>query len=92
MSATAIWAIVAAVALGIEIFTLDLTFGLIAIGALAGAGVSLVGAPLPLSSRQRRSHLQGSCSSDRSHCVTCIACPRGPEPESTLCRGSKAMP
>ena len=46
MSAAAIWAIVAAVALGIEIFTLDLTFGLIAIGALAGAGVSLIGAPL----------------------------------------------
>ena len=42
MSAAAIWAIVAAVALGIEIFTLDLTFGLIAIGALAGAGVSLI--------------------------------------------------
>ena len=41
MSAAAIWAIVAAFALGIEIFTLDLTFGLIAIGALAGAGVSL---------------------------------------------------
>jgi membrane protein implicated in regulation of membrane protease activity len=41
-----VWAIVAAVALGIEIFTLDLTFALIGIGALVGAGVALTGAPL----------------------------------------------
>ena len=46
MSAGVVWGIVAAVALGIEIFTLDLTFALIAVGALAGAGVALVGAPL----------------------------------------------
>jgi membrane protein implicated in regulation of membrane protease activity len=46
MSAAVVWAIVAAVALGIEVFTLDLTFALIAIGALSGAGIALVGAPL----------------------------------------------
>jgi len=46
MSAAVVWAIVAAVALGIGVFTLDLTFALIAIGALGGAGVALVGAPL----------------------------------------------
>jgi membrane protein implicated in regulation of membrane protease activity len=41
-----VWAIVAAIALGLEVFTLDLTFALIGIGALAGAGVALTGAPL----------------------------------------------
>jgi len=46
MSGAVVWAIVAAVALGIEIFTLDLTFALIGIGALVGAGVALAGAPL----------------------------------------------
>ena len=50
-----------------EIFTLDLTFGLIAIGALAGAGVSLIGAPLWASVVVAAAvHLRGSCSSDRS--------------------------
>lgn len=49
MSAAVVWAIVAAVALGIEAFTLDLTFALIAIGALAGGGVALAGGPLWLS-------------------------------------------
>lgn len=49
MSAAVVWAIVAAVALGIEVFTLDLTFALIGIGALAGAGVALAGGPLWLS-------------------------------------------
>lgn len=46
MSGAVVWAIVAAVALGIEVFTLDLTFALIGVGALAGAGVALAGAPL----------------------------------------------
>lgn len=46
MSAAVVWAIVAAIALGIEVFTLDLTFALIGIGALAGAGVALAGVPL----------------------------------------------
>lgn len=46
MSAAVVWAIVAAIALGLEVFTLDLTFALIGIGALAGAGVALAGAPL----------------------------------------------
>ncbi len=49
MSAALVWAIVAAVALGIEVFTLDLTFALIGVGALAGAGVALAGGPLWLS-------------------------------------------
>ena len=49
MSAALVWAIAAAVALGIEVFTLDLTFALIGVGALAGAGVALVGGPLWLS-------------------------------------------
>jgi membrane protein implicated in regulation of membrane protease activity len=49
MSAAVVWAIVAAVALGIEVFTLDLTFALIGVGALAGAGVALAGGPLWLS-------------------------------------------
>lgn len=46
MSAGVVWAIVAAIALGLEVFTLDLTFALIGIGALAGAGVAFAGAPL----------------------------------------------
>lgn len=46
MSAAVVWAIVAAIALGLEVFTLDLTFALIGIGALAGAGTALAGAPL----------------------------------------------
>jgi membrane protein implicated in regulation of membrane protease activity len=49
MSAAVVWAIVAAVALGIEVFTLDLTFALIGVGALAGAGVAVAGGPLWLS-------------------------------------------
>ncbi len=49
MSAALVWAIVAAVALGIEVFTLDLTFALIGVGALAGAGEAVVGGPLWLS-------------------------------------------
>ena len=49
MSAALVWAIAAAVALGIEVFTLDLTFALIGVGALAGAGVALVGGLLWLS-------------------------------------------
>ena len=49
MSAALVWAIVAAVALGIEVFTLDLTFALIGVGALAGAGVAVAGGPLWLS-------------------------------------------
>jgi membrane protein implicated in regulation of membrane protease activity len=46
MSGAVVWAIVAAIALGIEALTLDLTFALVAVGALAGAGVALTGAPL----------------------------------------------
>ena len=49
MSAAVVWAIVAALALGLEVFTLDLTFALIGVGALAGAGVALAGGPLWLS-------------------------------------------
>lgn len=49
MSAALVWAIVGVVALGIEAFTLDLTFALIGVGALAGAGVALAGGPLWLS-------------------------------------------
>lgn len=49
MSAALVWAIAAVVALGVEAFTLDLTFALIGVGALAGAGVALAGGPLWLS-------------------------------------------
>ena len=49
MSAAVVWAIVAALALGLEVFTLDLTFALIGVGALAGAGIALAGGPLWLS-------------------------------------------
>lgn len=41
-----LWAIAGAAALGIELFTLDLTFALIALGAFAGAGAAALGAPL----------------------------------------------
>jgi membrane protein implicated in regulation of membrane protease activity len=44
--AAIVWAVVAAVAIGIEIFTLDLIFAFVAVGAVAGAGVALLGAPL----------------------------------------------
>ena len=46
MSAALVWMIAAIVAVGVEIFTVDLTFGLIAVG-LGSAGVAAaVGAPL----------------------------------------------
>lgn len=41
-----LWAIAGAAALGVELFTLDLTFALIALGAFAGAGAAALGAPL----------------------------------------------
>jgi membrane protein implicated in regulation of membrane protease activity len=46
MSAAALWALVALVAVGIEVFTTDLTFALIAVGAGAGALTAVAGAPL----------------------------------------------
>lgn len=48
MSAALMWGIVALVALGIEFFTVGLTFGLIAVGAVAAAGVAALGAPLAI--------------------------------------------
>jgi membrane protein implicated in regulation of membrane protease activity len=41
-----IWLIVGLVAAGIEVFTLDLTFLLLAAGALSAAGVAAIGAPI----------------------------------------------
>lgn len=41
-----LWLIAGAAALGVELFTLDLTFALIALGAFAGAGAAALGAPL----------------------------------------------
>lgn len=49
MSATWIWLIIGATALGIEIFVTDLTFALIGLGAFVGALAVFLGAPLWLS-------------------------------------------
>jgi len=46
MSPALLWMIAALVAVGVEIFTVDLTFGLIAIGAGSAALAAAVGAPL----------------------------------------------
>lgn len=46
MSPALLWMIAAIVAVGIEIFTVDLTFGLIAVGAGAAGLSAVVGAPL----------------------------------------------
>ena len=46
MSPALVWLIAAAVAVGVEIFTVDLTFGLIAVGAGSAALAAAVGAPL----------------------------------------------
>jgi membrane protein implicated in regulation of membrane protease activity len=46
MAPALIWMIAALVAVGIEIFTVDLTFGLIAVGAGTAAIAAAVGAPL----------------------------------------------
>jgi len=46
MSAALVWMIAALVAVGVEIFTVDLTFGLIALGAGTAAVAAAVGAPL----------------------------------------------
>ncbi len=46
MSPALVWLITALVAVGIEIFTVDLTFGLIAVGAGTAAVAAAVGAPL----------------------------------------------
>jgi membrane protein implicated in regulation of membrane protease activity len=46
MSPALLWMIAALVAVGVEIFTVDLTFGLIAIGAGSAAVAAAVGAPL----------------------------------------------
>ena len=49
MSATWIWLIIGAAALGIEVFISDLTFALIGLGAFVGALAVFLGAPLWLS-------------------------------------------
>ncbi|MCX6432680.1 MAG: NfeD family protein [Actinobacteria bacterium] len=46
MSPALLWMIAALVAVGIEIFTVDLTFGLIAVGAATAAISAAAGAPL----------------------------------------------
>lgn len=46
MSPAIVWMIAALVAVGIEIFTVDLTFALIAVGAGSAAVAAAVGAPL----------------------------------------------
>lgn len=46
MSPALLWMTVALVAVGVEIFTVDLTFGLIAAGAGSAAVVAAVGGPL----------------------------------------------
>lgn len=46
MSPALLWMIAAIVAVGVEIFTVDLTFGLIAVGAGSAAIAAAVGAPL----------------------------------------------
>jgi membrane protein implicated in regulation of membrane protease activity len=46
MSPALLWMIAALVAVGVEIFTVDLTFGLIAVGAGSAAIAAALGAPL----------------------------------------------
>lgn len=46
MSPALLWLIVGLVCVGIEVFTVDLTFALIAVGAGAAAVAAMVGAPL----------------------------------------------
>ena len=46
MSAALLWMIVALVAIGVEVVTVDLTFGLIAVGAGSAAIAAAVGAPI----------------------------------------------
>ncbi|MBI1351022.1 MAG: NfeD family protein [Actinomycetales bacterium] len=46
MSSAWVWLITAFIAVGVEIFTVDLTFGLIAVGAGTAALAAAVGAPL----------------------------------------------
>jgi membrane protein implicated in regulation of membrane protease activity len=46
MSPALLWMIAALVAVGVEIFTVDLTFGLIAVGAGSAAIAAAAGAPL----------------------------------------------
>lgn len=46
MSPALIWMIVALVAVGIEVFTTDLTFALIAVGAGSAAAAAALGAPV----------------------------------------------
>jgi membrane protein implicated in regulation of membrane protease activity len=46
MSPALLWLIAALAAVGIEVFTTDLTFALIGVGAAAAAVAALVGAPL----------------------------------------------
>ena len=46
MSPALLWMVAALVAVGVEIFTVDLTFGLIAVGAGSAAIAAAVGAPL----------------------------------------------
>ena len=46
MSAALVWMIAAVIAIGVEIFTVELTFGLIAVGAGSAAVAAAAGAPL----------------------------------------------
>lgn len=46
MSAALLWMVVALVAIGVEVVTVDLTFGLIAVGAGAAAVAAAIGAPI----------------------------------------------
>jgi len=46
MSASIIWVVIALIAIGAELLTLDLTFALVGVGAGAGALASLLGAPV----------------------------------------------
>lgn len=46
MSAALVWMIAAIVAVGVEIFTVELTFGIIAVGAGSAAVAAALGAPL----------------------------------------------
>lgn len=46
MSAALVWMIAAIIAVGVEIVTVDLTFGIIAVGAGSAAVAGAVGAPL----------------------------------------------
>ena len=94
MSAALVWAIVAAVALGIEVFTLDLTFALIGSGSARRRGGGTRRRPaMAVGSGGCRRVLGGDPgrAPDRSS-APATACPWGHEPGRCPARGRGSGP